>query len=402
MGVQQVILDDGAPTGGTGAVLSAQIDAAFGSTRGAILTRQAAGWAILAPGVDGYVLTSAGVGADVDWEAGSGGAGGQLMALEVKFSNEVTAIAAATSLISFPIPFDLTGVEMFVALATPQASGSIFTVDVNANGTSMLSTKLTIDNTENDSSTAAVAAVVSTTTLAKYDRVTVDVDQIGNGTAKGGTLVLTGYRAAGAGGADGAPGADGKTVLSGTGAPGSGTGLNGDHYIDTAARVIYGPKSAGAWPGGVSMASVQRTVLAADVTNNDAVANTLADVTGLSFPVVAGGTYKFRAVIRYTAAATGTGSRWSVSGPAAPTFLTYRAEYSLTTTTRTNIEGSTAYNLPAASNATSAATAGNIAIIEGIIKPSASGDVIARFASEVASSAIVAKAGSFIEWESIA
>jgi hypothetical protein len=149
------------------------------------------------------------------------------------------------------------------------------------------------------------------------------------------------------------------------------------------------------------MVGVQRTVLASDVTNNNATPNSIADVTALSFAVVAGSTYKFRFVIRYTAAATATGSRWSINGPAL-TFLTYRAEYSLTTTTRTNIEGSTAYDLPAACNATSAATAGNIAIIEGIIKPSANGTVIARFASEVASSAIVAKAGSFVEYETIA
>jgi hypothetical protein len=52
-----------------------------------------------------------------------------------------------------------------------------------------------------------------------------------------------------------------------------------------------------------------------------------------------------------------------------------------------------AYNLPAASNASSV-IAMNMAIIEGIIKPSANGTVIARFASEVANSAITAKAGS--------
>jgi hypothetical protein len=55
--------------------------------------------------------------------------------------------------------------------------------------------------------------------------------------------------AAGATGATGAAGAAGNTVLSGTGAPSSGTGSNGDFYIDTTAEVIYGPKAAGAWPG---------------------------------------------------------------------------------------------------------------------------------------------------------
>ena len=119
-------------------------------------------------------------------------------------------------------------------------------------------------------------------------------------------------------------------------------------------------------------------VLATDVTNNNAVANTIADVTGLSFSVTAAQTYLFRFTIDFTSAATTTGSRWSVNGPASPTRLAYRSNYSLTTTTETVNNGLTAYDTPAAANASSAATAGNIAVVEGIITPSASGTVIAR------------------------
>lgn len=154
--------------------------------------------------------------------------------------------------------------------------------------------------------------------------------------------------------------------------------------------------------GNNSISSDMSTVvLGSDVTNNNAVANTIADVTGLSFAVTAGNTYWFRFIVRYTAAATTTGSRWSISGPGSPTFLTYKSECSLTTTSLTLNGGLTAYDLPAASNATSAATAGNIAIIEGFIQPSANGTVIARFASEVANSAIVAKAGSICYYQQI-
>jgi hypothetical protein len=56
-------------------------------------------------------------------------------------------------------------------------------------------------------------------------------------------------------------------------------------------------------------------VLGADVTNNNAVANTIANVTGLEFPVVTGQRYAFEFHIRYTAAATTTGSRWTINGP---------------------------------------------------------------------------------------
>jgi integrin beta 8 len=54
-------------------------------------------------------------------------------------------------------------------------------------------------------------------------------------------------------GAAGAAGADGKSVLSGAGAPGAGVGANGDFYIDTTAHAIYGPKAAGAWGSPTSL-----------------------------------------------------------------------------------------------------------------------------------------------------
>jgi hypothetical protein len=115
--------------------------------------------------------------------------------------------------------------------------------------------------------------------------------------------------------------------------------------------------------------------------------------TLLSFEVTAGNTYCFEFWIQYTAAATTTGSRWTINGPVASTMLSYTSRYTLTTTTITTNALLQAYDLPAASNTTSV-IAMNMAIIEGIIKPSANGTVIARFASEVANSAITAKAGS--------
>jgi hypothetical protein len=141
--------------------------------------------------------------------------------------------------------------------------------------------------------------------------------------------------------------------------------------------------------------TINLVVLGSDQINNNAVANTIQNVTGLSFDVVAGQTYYFEFTINYTAVATTTGSRWSISGPAF-TRLDYTSEYTLTATTKTlNNVGN--YDLPAASNATSLA-AGNIVTIWGFITPSANGTVIARFASEVLNSAITAKAGSILRW----
>lgn len=147
---------------------------------------------------------------------------------------------------------------------------------------------------------------------------------------------------------------------------------------------------------GAALNAINLVVLAADVTNNNAVANTMQDVTGLSFPVIAGETYHFEFFIDYTAGATTTGSRWSIDGPSMAR-AAYQSSYPLTTTglTFNNVAG---LDLPAASNATSANTTGNLAWLAGFITPSVDGNVIARFASEVASSAIVAKAGSLLKW----
>jgi hypothetical protein len=151
-----------------------------------------------------------------------------------------------------------------------------------------------------------------------------------------------------------------------------------------------------------STSGLTAVVLGSDVTNNNAVANTIADVTGLSFSVTAGKMYYFKFIIYYTAAATTTGSRWGVNctaGTAAN--LSMISEYSLTTTTSTRNALIQAFDSPAASNATSAATGNNMAILEGYFMPSATGTFIARFASEVSSSAIVAKAGSVCYYQQL-
>lgn len=140
-------------------------------------------------------------------------------------------------------------------------------------------------------------------------------------------------------------------------------------------------------------------VLGADVINNNAVANTIKDVTGLSFAVTAGKKYWFRFIIQYTAAATTTGSRWSVSGPTGT--IRYGSRYTLTATTETiGASGVSSFDSPAASNASSVVAA-NIATIEGFFEPTADGDLIARFASEVTASAITAKAGSIVQFQEV-
>ncbi|TPM37050.1 hypothetical protein [Mesorhizobium sp. B2-3-2] len=111
-------------------------------------------------------------------------------------SDEVVALTAGTAKLTFRIPYTATGTLVRASLATAQTSGAIFTVDINKNGSSILSTKLTIDNAEKTSKTAATAAVISNTTWTDDDEFTVDIDQVGDGTAKGLKIALFGQRPA--------------------------------------------------------------------------------------------------------------------------------------------------------------------------------------------------------------
>lgn len=119
---------------------------------------------------------------------------GRIEEIAVAFSDETTAITTGTAKATFRMPFGMTLTSVKASLSTAQTSGSIFTVDLNEAGTSVLSTKLTIDNTEKTSTTAAAAAVISDATLADDAEITVDVDQVGDGTAKGGKIYLKGVR----------------------------------------------------------------------------------------------------------------------------------------------------------------------------------------------------------------
>lgn len=115
--------------------------------------------------------------------------------IQVAASDETTALTTGTAKITFRMPYAMTLTAVRASLSTAQASGNIFTVDINEGGSSVLSTKLTIDNTEKTSTTAATAAVISDSALADDAEITIDIDQIGDGTAKGLKVTLIGTRA---------------------------------------------------------------------------------------------------------------------------------------------------------------------------------------------------------------
>ena len=133
------------------------------------------------------------------WEGWNGSAwavfgttGKQVTSICIACSDETTALTTGTAKVTFRMPYAMTLTAVRASLTTAQASGSIFTVDINEGGTTILSTKLTIDNTELTSTSAATPAVISDTALADDASITVDIDQIGASGAAGLKIYLIG------------------------------------------------------------------------------------------------------------------------------------------------------------------------------------------------------------------
>ena len=106
--------------------------------------------------------------------------------------SESTTLTTGTAKRTFRMPFALTLTAVRASLSTASSSGTP-TVDINEGGTTILSTKLTIDANELTSTTAATAAVISDTALADDAEITIDIDVAGTG-AKGLKVYINGYR----------------------------------------------------------------------------------------------------------------------------------------------------------------------------------------------------------------
>lgn len=102
--------------------------------------------------------------------------------------------AVGTSKIVFRASFAMTLVAIRASLNVAPV-GSTFIFDINVNGASILSTKLSIDANEKTSVTAATAAVLSSTSIADDDEISVDFDQVGSTTpGKGPKIKLYYYK----------------------------------------------------------------------------------------------------------------------------------------------------------------------------------------------------------------
>lgn len=108
-------------------------------------------------------------------------------------SDENSALTTGTAKLTFRMPYAFTVTEVRASLTSASTSG-VPTFDINENGTSILSTKITIDVSEKTSTTAATAPVISDSSLADDAEMTLDIDVAGTN-ATGAKITIIGKRA---------------------------------------------------------------------------------------------------------------------------------------------------------------------------------------------------------------
>lgn len=102
---------------------------------------------------------------------------GDLEVIQIACSDLVTDLTTGTSKAYFRMPYAATLNEVSCSLFDAGTSTGLI-VDINENGTSVLSTLLTTDATEETSETATTAAVISDSSLADDAKITIDFDAV--------------------------------------------------------------------------------------------------------------------------------------------------------------------------------------------------------------------------------
>jgi hypothetical protein len=116
------------------------------------------------------------------------------VALEIACSDETTALTVSNSVVTFRIPAAMTlnagNAGIRASLTGAGSSSGVTTIDVNQNGATILSTKLTIDYGEWTSLDAATPPVILTTALTDDSQITVDVDGLTGGANETGLKII--------------------------------------------------------------------------------------------------------------------------------------------------------------------------------------------------------------------
>ena len=112
----------------------------------------------------------------------------------IAIGDETTAATTGTAKTTFRMPYAFTLTDIRAHCVTAP-TGATLTLDVNESGSTILSTKLTIDSTEKTSETAATQPVISDSALADDSEITIDIDQIGSTVAGAGIkITLIGHQ----------------------------------------------------------------------------------------------------------------------------------------------------------------------------------------------------------------
>lgn len=111
--------------------------------------------------------------------------------LSFAISDETTQITTGTNKVTIYAPYAFTLTETQASLS--QSGSAISTFNIKKNGSTIYTTKMTIDANEFSTGTAATPPVITGTSISKYDKLTVDIDTTGTGAA-GAKIYLIGTR----------------------------------------------------------------------------------------------------------------------------------------------------------------------------------------------------------------
>lgn len=119
--------------------------------------------------------------------------GEQIIALCVPLGTETGLHTTGAAKYSLRAPAAFTITDVRASLNVAATGGTLFTVDINDSGTTIISTKITIDASELTSETAATPPVVSDSAIGDDALLTFDIDAIGSTLAgEGGKVCVIG------------------------------------------------------------------------------------------------------------------------------------------------------------------------------------------------------------------
>ena len=118
--------------------------------------------------------------------------------IAIALGDESTVLAAASTsvpVVTYHMPYGFTLTNVKVGLTIAGTGAALATFDVHEAGTTVLSTKVTVDATEKTSGTAATAMVISDSALAVDSLIEIFVDLIDtDNVAAGAKVYLIGYQ----------------------------------------------------------------------------------------------------------------------------------------------------------------------------------------------------------------